>query len=128
MSAHHRLALTEGIHAPARARAWLRTHTPHLPQHTTEDAQLMVSELVTNAVRHGRPDVVLSISVAADRLRIEVSDGSDDMPVVAGDHPSLDRATGRGLLIVAATAADWGVARTPGRPGKTVWAELNYAD
>jgi anti-sigma regulatory factor (Ser/Thr protein kinase) len=125
MPPHHRVILTEGIHAPARARAWLAAQAPHLPTNTADDALLMVSELVTNAVRHGRPDIVLSLSIASDRLRIEVYDASDDMPLVAADHPSFDRATGRGLLIVAATAEDWGVARTPGRPGKTVWAELD---
>jgi anti-sigma regulatory factor (Ser/Thr protein kinase) len=84
---------------------------------------LIVSELVTNAVRHGRPDIVLSVEMLSDRIRIEVRDGNDAVPTVPAEDPAVDRPTGRGLLIVAATASDWGVVST-GEPGKCVWAEI----
>lgn len=120
------LNLTEGAHAPARARAWVNAHTAELPRDTVEDALLMVSELVTNAVRHGSPDVVLTLDVLADRIRIAVHDAGDSLPLVAEGRPAVERPTGRGLLIVAATASDWGVTQAEGRPGKTVWAELPF--
>ncbi len=120
-----RLTLAEGLQAPAHARAWTARQLPSLPARIVDDALLLVSELVTNAVRHGRPDVIISLSVAPDRIRIGVRDGSETLPVVPSGQPSVDRPTGRGLLIVAATAQDWGVERSRGTIGKTVWAELD---
>jgi anti-sigma regulatory factor (Ser/Thr protein kinase) len=124
VSADHSVTLTEGLHAPSHARAWVSARTPELPRDAAEDALLIVSELVTNAVRHGRPDVVLHLQVLGDRVRIEVRDGSERLPLIPADRPPVDRPTGRGLLIVAATASDWGISRLPGRPGKSVWAEV----
>lgn len=119
-----RVTLSAGLHAPADARAWIGSRTPPVPDDILEDTLLVASELVTNAVRHGRPDVTLTVGIAADRVRIEVYDGGDDLPVVPAGQPSVDRPTGRGLLIVAATATDWGVERRREHPGKCVWAEL----
>lgn len=121
----HNLTLTEGLHAPAHARAWVNARAADLPRTVVEDMLLLVSELVTNAVRHGEPEVSLRLALRPDRVRIDVYDGSDVMPVVPAGQPSIDRPTGRGLLIVAATAADWGIERSGDRPGKTVWAELH---
>jgi anti-sigma regulatory factor (Ser/Thr protein kinase) len=122
--AEHRLTLSAGLHAPSHARAWVRARTPQLPHNVREDALLVVSELVTNAVRHGSPEVELCLCLLPDRVRIAVYDGGDALPVVPSANPSIDRPTGRGLLIVAATASDWGVTRSEGRTGKTVWVEL----
>ncbi|MDT0573443.1 SpoIIE family protein phosphatase [Streptomyces sp. DSM 3412] len=83
-------------------------------------AELVVSELVTNAIRYGRPPVRLRL--IRDRTLIcEVSDSG-------GTTPHLRRARGydeggRGLLLVAQLAEDWGTRRA--RQGKTVWAELS---
>lgn len=126
MPAEHCLTLTEDLHAPSRARAWVSARTPDLPPATVQDTLLMVSELVTNAVRHGSPDIVLSLAVLSDRVRIAVQDRGEALPVVSA-RPSADRPAGRGLLIVAATASDWGVVREEGQQGKTVWAELPLA-
>ena len=62
---------------------------------TAEDALLIVSELVTNAVRHGKPDIVLSVDISAERIRIEVRDGNDaatDAPADGTGGRSADRA------------------------------------
>ncbi|MGH8860062.1 MAG: ATP-binding protein [Jatrophihabitantaceae bacterium] len=122
----HRVTLTEGLRAPARARAWIGSRTPRVPDDVRSDILLLVSELVTNAVRHGSPEVVLVLHVLADRVRVEVQDGSDELPVVPARRPSAERPTGRGLLIIAATAVDWGVELRSDRPGKVVWAELHW--
>jgi anti-sigma regulatory factor (Ser/Thr protein kinase) len=89
-------------------------------------AELVVSELVTNAVA---ANSTLSVP-ASIRLRIEadpagaalvmVTDASQDQPLLT--HPDDDAPGGRGLQIVSALAAGWGFARHPG--GKTVWAVL----
>jgi anti-sigma regulatory factor (Ser/Thr protein kinase) len=118
------VALATGLHAPAHARAWLAERAASLPPTLLDDALLVASELVTNAVRHGRPQIVLSLRYLPDGVRIAVGDEGEHIPVRTFGTPSIDRPTGRGLLIVAATARDWGVAPHPDGRGKTVWAEL----
>ncbi|MEV7124441.1 ATP-binding protein [Streptomyces sp. NPDC093260] len=86
---------------------------------------LVVAELVANAVLHGRVpgrDFALSLSCDAGRgiVRIEVTDTHPALP--ARKAPGTDEDGGRGLLLVDALAADWGVRDRLG-PGKTVWAE-----
>ncbi|MGY5011485.1 ATP-binding protein [Streptomyces sp. 900105755] len=86
---------------------------------------LVVAELAANAVLHGRVpgrDFALSLSCDAGRgiVRIEVTDTHSAMP--ARKAPGTDEDGGRGLVLVDALAADWGVRDRLG-PGKTVWAE-----
>jgi hypothetical protein len=109
--AEYSVTLAEGLHAPSQARSWVRAHLPDLTRSARDDVLLLVSELVTNAVRHGAPDVVLSLRLSADRI-------------IATVQPTLERPTGRGLLIVAATSSDWGVDQRLGKAGKTVWVEV----
>jgi anti-sigma regulatory factor (Ser/Thr protein kinase) len=123
VSIQHSLTLSQGLPAPSHARAWTSARIPPPLRPIAEDALLVVSELVTNAVRHGEPEIVLSVDIGVDRIRIEVRDGNDVVPTVPAEDPAVDRPTGRGLLIVAATASDWGVVRTD-EPGKCVWAEI----
>ncbi|KND40296.1 SpoIIE family protein phosphatase [Streptomyces stelliscabiei] len=83
-------------------------------------AELVVSELVTNAIRYGRPPIRLRL-IRDRTLLCEVSDSG-------GTTPHLRRARvfdegGRGLLLVAQLAEHWGTRRV--RRGKTVWAELS---
>ncbi|WP_225834870.1 SpoIIE family protein phosphatase [Streptomyces sp. NK08204] len=81
--------------------------------------ELMVSELVTNAIRYGRPPIRLRLIHQGDKLICEVYDSS-------GTTPHMRRARifdegGRGLLLVAQLAESWGTRHD--RIGKTVWAE-----
>ncbi|MGG2458272.1 ATP-binding protein [Streptomyces sp. RGM 3693] len=92
-------------------------------------AELLTSELVTNAVRAhvARPAPVPAIGVrfvrSDDRLRLEVHDVSDEEPVVNESTGVEEEAEcGRGLVLVGALASGWGVVR--GDTGKVVWAEL----
>ncbi|MEV0530943.1 SpoIIE family protein phosphatase [Kitasatospora sp. NPDC050463] len=86
--------------------------------HLTYATELIVSELVTNAIRYGAPPIILRL--IQDRTLIcEVSDSS-------GTAPHLRRARvfdegGRGLMLVAQMAQRWGTRHTPA--GKTIWAE-----
>jgi anti-sigma regulatory factor (Ser/Thr protein kinase) len=93
-----------------------------LDRDMTETALLLVSELATNAIRHGSPPVRLSLRLERDRLRVEVTDSSPALPELS--HPSPDQVGGRGLQIVQQLAATWGASSSPRRLGKTVWFEL----
>lgn len=88
-----------------------------------EPTELLVSELVTNAVLHARSDVRMTLRRRLDHLRIEVSDHSAASPV---RRPHSEEAvTGRGMLLVDMLATSWGVAPPPeGEDGKVVWCEV----
>ena len=87
----------------------------------TDSAMLVVSELVTNAVLHGRPPIELGMSRAGDDVRIEVFDADPHADAIAPVwEPVPERSGGRGLRIVNALAHQWGVEPTP--EGKMVWA------
>lgn len=86
------------------------------------DAELVTSELISNAVRHGGPPIELGLRVAARWCRIEVSDGSGTPLPASRRRPALDELGGRGLLILDALSSRWGVQPLPA--GKRVWVEL----
>jgi DNA-binding NarL/FixJ family response regulator len=82
--------------------------------------ELLISELVTNSIRHGDSDVDVGVAVGADHIRIEVADRSATLPVLRS--PSATDLGGRGMLIVDEMATRWGVQQR--RTGKCVWFEL----
>jgi anti-sigma regulatory factor (Ser/Thr protein kinase) len=91
-----------------------------------EDAVLVVSELASNAVRHSRSGeyggwFLVIVGFGDDRVRIEVIDEGGDQEPVLRDVNSQEEG-GRGLMLIAACAKDWGVKDRPG--GRVVWAEL----
>jgi anti-sigma regulatory factor (Ser/Thr protein kinase) len=79
------------------------------------DADVVVSELVTNAAVHGAPPITMRAVRNYDRIHIEVRDA--EPAFTEGDAQS------RGLRIVEALSTNWGV-RYYGRDGKAVWAEV----
>jgi anti-sigma regulatory factor (Ser/Thr protein kinase) len=100
-----------------------------VPGETVDDAQLAISELVGNAVRHARPRAdgallarwQIDLDAGRKTLRIDVVDGgSDTSPKLC--HSSADEAAGRGLAIVAAVAGEWGVEHQG--PETRVWARF----
>jgi anti-sigma regulatory factor (Ser/Thr protein kinase) len=92
-----------------------------LGEHVCATAALLVSELVTNAIRYGGSRAVLEATAPGGLLRVAVRDDNPDLPVV-GHHPDLTAEGGRGLLLVSTLADDWGVESSDG--GKAVWFEL----
>lgn len=92
-----------------------------LPAPVVEIARLLVSEVATNAVRHGAGRPLLRVEVTPARLRVEVSDGARGTLTVP-DQVELAEG-GRGLLLVDTLASRWGVEE--GDEGKTVWFELD---
>jgi anti-sigma regulatory factor (Ser/Thr protein kinase) len=87
----------------------------------TYTATLLVSELVANAVLHTSTPIEVVVRPGDARARIEVHDGSPQLPV--RKNYSTMSGTGRGLMLVERMAADWGAERTAG--GKLVWFELD---
>jgi PAS domain S-box-containing protein len=83
------------------------------------NAELVVSELVANAVLHGYGHVSLQLYDTGDGLRIEVEDGNPAPPVTTDGHPG--RVGGFGMQIVE-RLADWGWRQSRG--GKLVWAKV----
>ena len=89
---------------------------------TVDTAALLTTELVSNAIRHTRDELVLSVRLAGGRLRVGVADSSHRRPqlVQVGKRDT----SGRGLHLVEALAAEWGVDPDERGLGKTVWFEL----
>ena len=87
-----------------------------------EDALLVVSELVTNALLHGGDPVELRLHGEGPLLRIEVQDRNPGLPRPRAPHDGT-RPGGHGLHIIARLARDWGCVPVA-EGGKTVWAEL----
>jgi len=107
----------------SEARRHIERACAGLPEDTVYTARLLVTELVSNAVLHGRGAVVLTVRRHPATVRIEVHDDSSQMPVI------IDRLTlsehGAGLRLVADLANEWGVeSHLGGRPGKGVWFTL----
>jgi anti-sigma regulatory factor (Ser/Thr protein kinase) len=86
----------------------------------TEAAVLLTSELVTNAIIHARTQVAVTVRAADEGLRVMVVDESEEQPSPRWETDELGG--GRGLKLVDALAASWGVAPEAG--GKAVWFEL----
>ncbi len=115
----------------ARARVFTRETLSgwSLDRHA-DDAVLVITELVSNAVVHavpsaaaGAPEIRLGLALGPGHLTLTVSDPGDNGPVRTPSDGSALREHGRGLCIVDALADDWGW--TPRPPaGKTVWATL----
>lgn len=112
--------------APRAARDLLRGMAAQTgcAEGRVEQAALLVSELVTNAVLHGRTDVVrLALAVDGRTVEVAVHDRSPDAPVPGDADPS--DLHGRGLLLVERLAEAWGVSPLPeGGRGKAVWFRL----
>ncbi|MFJ8591229.1 SpoIIE family protein phosphatase [Streptomyces sp. NPDC093598] len=83
-------------------------------------AELMVGELVTNAVRHSHARPVALRLVRGDTLLCEVDDDDHELPTLLNAGPLDD--FGRGLRLVSTLSREWGTSRT--KAGKTVWFEL----
>jgi hypothetical protein len=84
--------------------------------------ELIVTELLTNALLHGTAPVSVRACTDHDHVvRVEVNDGAADVPHRTEAGPTSE--TGRGLLLVSALASRWGV--MPTVSGKTVWAEID---
>ena len=85
-----------------------------------DDAAVIVTELVTNAVTHGESDFRLQLSRTPGAFRIEVVDEGQGTP--EPQPLDFEAEGGRGIMLVDAMSSSWGVESVPG--GKLVWAEI----
>lgn len=113
----------EAIH---RARRFVRTRVAdYVATEHVEVAELLTSELVTNAIIHTGAPVELCVAVDVGHVRVEVSDDSDEPPVLRGELDPF-AIHGRGLQFVEELATVWGVDTKRGA-GKCVWFEIDLA-
>lgn len=119
------ITLAAELGAPAAARAavgaWM---AGHVAERTVADAQLLVSELVANSVRHADtpadPVVRVRAGIRGDAVHLEVEDGGSGGSI-ARRTPDMQHGGGFGLNMVEALSRRWGVHRNA---GTRVWAEI----
>ena len=106
------------------ARRYVHRRWRQLDDGVLNDVGLIVSELVSNAVRHGQPDIVFRLRVDPLAVDVAVLDQGPDLPPT-DLRPAGGLATsGRGLSIVNELASSWGVDGHDGSGAKTVWASI----
>lgn len=118
--------LPRGIEAPHLARkAVQREAAAHLTRPEREIVEVLVTELVTNAVTHpgvqAGETVSLHLAVAPERIRVEVCDGGQGFTTAQLTRPR-DEPGGYGLVMVNRGASRWGASQDD---GNCVWFELN---
>lgn len=112
----------------AQARRMV-TDVPDAPSEIVENAQVVLTELLANEIKHGRYDpgdpLICRVRRRLRALRIEVrhSGGSFAMPVRPVDPPLERRETGYGLALITRLADRWGVEEAAG--ARQVWAEID---
>jgi len=111
------LALTAEPRASVLARAFVREAVADDDEDLVSEVALLTSELVTNAVIHARTPI--EIGVVRDDERVLVAVGDRDLARPEQQPYSIERAGGRGLLIVRELSDSWGV--TSYEKGKAVW-------
>jgi serine/threonine-protein kinase RsbW len=115
--------------APGAARLLLEVLRGRISPTVLEDAQLVVSELVTNSVRHsgasGEADIVVRVQLSGMSVRLEVADPGS-AGVVGPVVPDWQRGGGFGLNLVCAVSELWGLERLAAG-GTRVWAQIARA-
>lgn len=109
-----------GAIALMRARVTEELAESSLPREQVETVLLVINELLSNAVEHGRPPVRLHVTVSGGRVRVEVHDAGPGGPQKLPLDPQ--RLRGRGVQLIEAVSSEWGWMRDP--TGKTVWTSL----
>ena len=103
------------------ARQFAAAALDDLPADAVDDLQLLTTELVTNALFHAQPPVILRLIRLEHLVRVEVEDTGHTLPIPTGFNE--ESMTGRGLSLVSALSSSWGVSPTPAG-GKVVWAQV----
>lgn len=116
------ITLPTTTHAPAVARRFLTdAFCAAHSRSVLEDAMLLTSETITNAVLYGGPPIVLAVECTESAMEIRVRDGSPELP--RRNDPDEYAQHGRGLVLVDVLSDAWGVDAGP--DGKAVWFRLS---
>ncbi|HEX8780224.1 MAG TPA: ATP-binding protein, partial [Nocardioides sp.] len=108
-----------------RARRMLREYLAGTDlEPSTEAVELVVSELVTNAIVHTGGEIEVAAAMGRSGLRVEVADSGSHLPLVASYDAMAS--TGRGLHLVTELTDRWGVDPSP--EGKVIWFDIGPAD
>jgi anti-sigma regulatory factor (Ser/Thr protein kinase) len=122
------LALPRDLGTPAQGRRLLESALDSLPESVLADAQLLLTEVLSNAILHGSAGAGarLDVSVEADEsiVRVTVTDRSPQFPRPAILPPDPLAASGWGLYLLERLAKQWGVEDAPDG-GSAVWFELS---
>ena len=119
-----RRTFTADPHSVRAARRFATEALPGCGADVRESVELMVSELATNGIRHGRTNFRVMIEQTPEEIRVAVTDGGAGTPQM--QFPGPDEPTGRGLRIVDMLSERWGVERDTWK-GKTVWFTVSIA-
>jgi anti-sigma regulatory factor (Ser/Thr protein kinase) len=120
MAASDELVVRSDLTAVRRTRHFARRVAERLGAEA-DTLELLVSELVTNAMLHGAPPIRVRIEMIRDRVHVAVTDASPRLPLA--ERPRSEDLTGRGLAIVEALSEAWGALLRPDG-GKVVWADV----
>ena len=123
----HSFAVSTGRDAPSAVRDALRERGAHLPERMRDDLLLLLTEVVTNAVRHsgaanGDP-IQIAMSEESDCVRVEVTDPGAGFEPPQRLVPDHSRPGGLGLVLVDRLSRAWGTRKT--KEGSLVWFELD---
>ena len=118
-----RLSIGGGAQAAGKARREISRLRSDLDPPLLESVRLLVTELVTNSVRHADAGTVeLAVLVGAERVRVEIANpGSRFEPVLRDDNPASD--DGWGLFLVDRISDSWGVLEED-QGNQRVWFEI----
>jgi anti-sigma regulatory factor (Ser/Thr protein kinase) len=123
----HDINLDDQPISASQARSFVRRHLAgHGLAHLSDDVEVIVSELATNAIRHSQTPFTVSLQAFERTLLLEVEDGSSAWRARVAPAHVLDT-HGRGLAIVDLLCRDWGMAPLPDG-GKSVWAEFTLPE
>ena len=117
----HTLGVTPGLPLPA-VREFLRGVDGHLPERARETLALLLTEMVSNAVRHGEPPAELEVTWLAGTARLVVRSGGPRFRWHG--PPPAGKEGGWGLVLVARMADRWGIKRRG--DGNEVWLEVDH--
>ena len=125
---HHRprIVLQRQPAETERVRREIAESCRGLGRDTVATAQLLATELFTNALHHGSGDITMMVTRTPGELRVDVADHGSEQPRVK--TVTLNDVRGRGMMILEALAVRWGVDTQDNGRGKTVWFVLRTTE
>ena len=125
---HHRprIVLRRQPSETERVRREIAESCRGLGRDTVATAQLLATELFTNALHHGSGDITMMVTRTPGELRIDVADLGPEQPRVK--TVGLNDVRGRGMMILEALAVRWGVDTHDNGRGKSVWFVLRTTE